>query len=441
MIEITAVGGYSEVGKNMTAVKYKDDVILLDMGLQVDRYIQVKDESEEDYVTYRDLMQEGAVPDTRCIKDWRKHVRAIIPTHAHLDHLGAIPYMADRFEDAEIICTRFSAAVLQALITEQPRPIMNTITVLDNNSHYRISDDLSVEFINITHSTPDTVMVVIHTPEGAVAYCNDFKLDETPILGQPPNFRRMKELGEEGVKLLIMDSLYSRSDRHTPSEAKAREMLREVMLGIRSEGRTVITTTFSSHIARLKAIGDFSKRMGRKPIFMGRSLHKYCTAAEECGLYNFSEEVEIAGYRRLVRKRLGEIDRLGREKYLLVVTGHQGERDSVLSRIVRGEFDIQLSAEDMVIFSCNVIPQPQNIASRQELEASLAAQNVRMFKDIHQSGHASRRDHAQLIGLLQPQHILPSHGSPDQTSGILTLAEELGLSGVITAEDGYRFEV
>ncbi|MBU0756984.1 MAG: RNase J family beta-CASP ribonuclease [Nanoarchaeota archaeon] len=445
MIEICTVGGYSEVGKNMTAIKYQDEVVLLDMGLQVDKYISAKDENDDDIIDAKELARQGALPDETLIKDWKKKVLAIIPTHAHLDHLGAIPFMASKY-DAEILCTQFSANVLKRLISEKANKFSNKITTLAVNSVYQLSENIRIEFINSTHSTPQTVMVLVQTPEGSVLYCNDFKLDNNPVIGDKPNYRRLNELGaKKEVKLLIMDALYSNLERKTPSESIAREMLREVMLGVSSKDKAVIVTTFSSHIARLKSIVDFGKKMKRKIVFLGRSLAKYTEAAEECGIVNFSDDVEICGWSSKVRKKLKEIEKQGnREKYLIVATGHQGEPNAVLSKIVKGKLRFRLFSEDHVIFSCGVIPNPVNIAQRQILEDEFKKHKVRIFKDIHQSGHASREDHRDLINMVRPEHIIPSHGDFSKTSHLMSLAQELGYQPGKTVhlmQDGQRLSI
>ena len=184
MIEITTVGGYSEVGRNMTVLKYKDEVVILDMGVHLERYIKFKGDDELELFSYKDLKEANAVPDDGCIKQYRKKVVAIIPSHAHLDHIGAIPYMAQRY-DCPVICTPYTVAVIRAILADKKMNIPNEIRVLENGKKMKLSDSLTVEFVNITHSIPDAAMVVIHTPEGQIVYTNDFKLDIHEINGQP----------------------------------------------------------------------------------------------------------------------------------------------------------------------------------------------------------------------------------------------------------------
>ncbi|MFH2019921.1 MAG: RNase J family beta-CASP ribonuclease [archaeon] len=436
MLEITAVGGYSEIGKNMTCLRYNDEAVILDMGVHLENYIQLKGDDDLELFSCKELIRAKAIPDDKCIKDIRKKVIAIIPSHAHLDHIGAIPFMAEKY-DCPIYCTPYTGAVLKAIIADKKKNISNDIVILKNNSKLRLSENLTLEFINITHSVPDAALVVIHTPEGSVVYSNDFKLDNSPTFGDKPNYKRMKELKD--VKILIIDSLYAGYHRKTPSEAIAKEMLKEVMLGTDSKGKAVIVTTFSSHIARLRSIIEFGKKMNRKIIMVGRSLAKYVGAAESIGLVNFSKDAEICKYARQIKKRLSQIEK-ERGKYLIIATGHQGEPDAVLSKIANGDLRFNLHPEDHVIFSCTIIPSETNEKNRMNLENDLKAHRVRIFKDIHQSGHASREDHREFIKILSPEHIMPSHCGIEKAKEMYDLALELGYSQdhIHLMEDGKK---
>ena len=205
--------------------------------------------------------------------------------------------------------------------------------------------------------------------------------------------------------------------RKTPSEAIAKEMLRDVMLNMDSRGKAVIITTFSSHIARLKSIIEFGKKMKRKIVFLGRSLGKYVYAAQDINLVNFSKNVDICIYSRQIQKKLKEIEQ-DRDKYLIVCTGHQAEPDAVLSKIATGKYKFNLMPEDNIIFSCTVIPNEVNTKNRQELEKILLTKRVRIFKHIHESGHGSREDHREMINMLRPEYILPTHALEEKKTGL-----------------------
>jgi len=429
MIEIRAVGGYNCIGKNMTAIKVDDDVVILDMGLHLDNYIRYTEQEEEDIIkiSAADLLRAGAIPDDSVIKDWRGNVKAIIPTHAHLDHVGALIFLANKY-DAPILCTPFTREVIKAIARDEEIKIRNEIKTLNVNSIYRISNDLSIEFINVTHSTPQTVMVALHTKEGIILYANDFKFDNHPTLGKKPDYEKLEELGNKGVLALICDSTGAKRDIKTPSEMVAKEMLKDVMLGTGNKDNAVIVTTFASHLARLKSIVEFGKKMNRKIVFLGRSLAKYVKAGENIGIIDFSRDVEIVSFGSKIGKKLRKIEKDGRSSYLLVVTGHQGEPKATLSKMVDKKLPFKFFPEDHVIFSCTVIPSEINKSNREMIERKLKESHVRIFKDIHASGHASREDLRDLINLVKPEHIIPAHGEEDMKRALADLAIEKGYS-------------
>jgi len=418
-VEICSVGGYNEVGKNCTAIKVDDEVILMDIGIHLESYIKYTQDEDVHDITAKELTAAGAIPDVSVIENWRKEVKAIIPTHAHLDHVGAIPYLGNKF-DAPVLCTPYTAAVLKTILKDEKINIRNDIKVLSPNSSYTLSKKLKVEFINMTHSTPQTVMVAVHTQYGVILYANDFKFDSFPTLGKKPNFERLKELGQKGILALICDSTYAETKAKTPSESVAKEMLKEVMLGTESKGKVVAITTFSSHLARLKSIIEFGKAMNRKILFLGRSLSKYVRAGEDINIIKFSKDANILRFRGQVSGQLKKVQK-NPGKYLLVMTGHQGEPKAVLSRMVRNEFPFKFQPEDHVIFSCKVIPTEINKENREKLENRLKNLGVRIFKDVHVSGHAAREDHRDLINMVKPKHIIPAHGEPEMKAALAML--------------------
>ncbi|MBS3105566.1 RNase J family beta-CASP ribonuclease [Candidatus Woesearchaeota archaeon] len=424
MVEICTVGGYNEVGKNSTAVKIGDEIYVLDLGIHLENYVKYTQDEDIVDISPKELMRAGAVPDISAIEDWKNNVKMILPTHAHLDHLGAIPYLANNFK-APIMCTPFTSEVLKGILTEDKIKLNNKIRSMSANSSFQASNNIKIEFVHMTHSTPHTVMIALHTKEGIILYANDFKLDLFPTLGQKPNFKRLEEFGKQKVLALICDSTYAADARKMPSESIAKEMLREVMLGIDSKNKHVVVTTFSSHIARLNSIVEFGQKMNRKIVFMGRSMAKYVRAAEATGIAKFTNKVEILKFSGQIKRKLNKIAK-DRGKYLMVVTGHQGEPKSTLAKMMNGELKFKFFPEDHVIFSCKTIPTPTNIANRQKLEADLRTFNVRIFKDIHQSGHAAREDLRDLINLVKPQHIIPAHGELRMTSALADLAVEMG---------------
>ncbi len=425
-IEICAVGGYGEVGKNMTAVRVDDEVVILDMGLHMPNYIKYTEEELGEHVKAKeiDLRRVKAIPDDTLIKDWKPKVKAIIIGHAHLDHIGAAPYMADKY-NCPIIATPFTCEVLKTILKDDDIRLRNPIKPLPPNGVMQLTKNIKIEFVHVTHSTPQTVLVALHTRHGIVAYGNDFKLDNNPTLGRKPNYEALKKLGERGVHALIIDSLYSWDPRKTPSEGVARDMLRDVLLNVDSKGKAVIVTTFASHVARLKSILEAGHAMGRKVVFLGRSINKYLSAAERAKVA-FFKGAEICKFKRQVIHKLGDISKGRRDKYLICATGHQGEPNAILSKIARHEYPFRLMPGDHVVFSCTVIPADVNKAARAKLDKDLREHGARLFTDIHVSGHCFREDLREVVKMLKPTHIIPTHSEPNITEHFYTLAEEEG---------------
>lgn len=425
-MEIKTIGGYNEVGKNCTAVRIGKEAFLFDCGLHMENYINYTEDDSLISVNPEDLMKVGAVPDISLLGEWKDQLKMILPTHAHLDHVGALPYLGNSLK-APIAATPYTTEVLRALVSDQETRLRNKVKGVHPNDSIRISHDVRAEFIHTTHSTPQTAMIALHTPKGIILYTNDFKFDHTPTLGKKPNFKRLEELGKEGVKILITDSTYAPDPIKTPSEAVARQMLQDVLLGVNSEKKAIIVTTFSSHIARLKSIIEMGHRLRRKVVFLGRSLHKYSSAAERAGIVNFSREVRMVRFNRQIRKELKAIGQK-KDRYLVVVTGHQGEPQSTLSKMVDGKLPFPFAPEDHVIFSCKTIPTETNRRNRARLEGDLKAKHARLFLDVHVSGHAGREDLRDLMHLIKPEHVIPSHGHAQMREAMASLCEELGYS-------------
>src|SRR3989344_1444449 len=276
-IEILAVGGYNEVGKNMTSVKVGEDVVIFDAGVYLPPIVELHEAEKletggkQSEPTEQKLRNIGALPHDHILDKlkWRNKVRALLIGHAHLDHVGAVPYLSHRYK-ADVVGTPFTIEVLKQLMQDNSQTVPNRFKIINPNSSYHVQGKkkFEVEFLNITHSTPQTAVMVLHTPQGAIVYANDYKLDNTPVLGNKPNYEAFKRLKKEGVKALIIDSLYAGSERKTPSERIARDLLEEVMLTVNNEHKGIIVSTFSSHIARLKSVVEFSKKLDRQVIFL-----------------------------------------------------------------------------------------------------------------------------------------------------------------------------
>jgi ribonuclease J len=429
-MEVCTVGGYEEVGKNMTAVKVGDDVIIFDAGIYLPPLVELQE--QEAQVNYSEdmLRNSKAIPNDLVLDKlgWTNKVRAIVIGHAHLDHVGGLPYLAHRYPKAEIIASPFTMAVLDGILKDEKITIRNRKKIVRENTTYYIkgsSGNLKIELINTTHSTIQCFFIAWHSKEGIFFYGLDFKFDNHPIIGLPPNYKRLKELGKIGVKCLVVDALYSDTDRRTASERIARNLLEDALGNIHDKSSALFITTFSSHIARLKSIVEFGQKTGRKIVFLGRSLNKYVEAAIKVNQCTFRNKIEVIRYRRQINSLLKKVED-NRGKYLIVCTGHQGEKGSILDRIVQGETPFRFRMGDNLIFSSSIIPVSVNINAREKLDGRLRRQGVRLQTDIHVSGHGGREDLRDLLDMLKPQHLIPAHGSLKQEAPLIDLAKEMG---------------
>lgn len=425
MIKIHTIGGYSEVGKNMTVLELDEDAFIFDEGFFLPAIVSMQE--KDNVLTEKKLRKIKAIPDDSVINNIRHKVCAQFIGHAHLDHVGGVPYVSDRY-NAPIYGTPFTIEVLKSLLNDNDLFIRNKINAIPPNTTFYVqgkNQKYKVDFINITHSTPQSLMIAIHTKKGVFLYANDFKMDDTPVLGSQPNYKKLREIAKEGVYALIVDSLYSDSERKTPSEKIARALLEEVLLTIQNRNAGIIVTTFSSHIARLKSILEFGKKLNREVIFLGRSLHKYSTAAIDSKIAPFLRQVKISKYRRQVEKTLKEIEKK-RRNYLVVCTGHQGEPGSILERLSRNQLPFRINHDDNIVFSSSVIPTPVNKEQFAKMENNLRKHKPRIFRDVHVSGHAGREDLRDIINLLNPQHVIPAHGGHDKTKPMMDLLKDLG---------------
>ena len=426
-MKIHGIGGYNEVGKNMSVIELNEDVFLFDCGLYFPPILELE-ETERVYTEKR-LRAIGAVPSDYILDSLglRNKVRAILPSHAHLDHIGALPFLAHRYH-ADIIGTPFTIEVLKTLFENEKTIPKNKLKVVQPNSFCYIqgkNKKYKVDFVNITHSTLQTSMLALHTDEGIVLYANDFKFDNNPVLGKKPNYEKLREIAKEGVKALIVDSLYSGDERKTASEKVARTLLEDVLLTTTNENSGLFVTTFSSHIARLKSIVDFGKQLRRKIIFLGRSLNRYVSSAINIDMCPFRGDIELVSYRNQIERKLKNIDK-NRKEYMVVCTGHQGEPGSILDRLARDKMHFNFKKNDHVIFSSSVIPTEINIRNREKLDNILKRKGARLFNNIHVSGHAGREDLRDFINMINPEHIIPAHGDHRKISPMVELAEELG---------------
>jgi len=423
-ISIVAVGGYDEVGRNMTAIRCGKDIVIMDMGVRLDR-VQIHEDVAIEKMHSLDLIKMGAIPDDTIMSEVEGEVRAIVCTHGHMDHIGAIAKLAHRY-GAPIIGTPFTIELIsQQIASERKFGTTNKLITLNAGETMQIAPSIELEFIRVQHSIIDCVFAVLHTLDGAIVYANDFKLDRTPTLGEKPDFRRLKRLHNDGVVAMIVESTNVQRCGKTPSEQIARDLVRDVLLGTEESETGVLVTTFSSHIARIKTIVEAAEKMGRRPILLGRSMEKYAGSAERMKYVDFPKSLGIFGDRKSVDRMFKKIMEK-KDKYLPIVTGHQGESGAVLSRIANGLTPYTIEEGDKIIFSANVIPTPTNVSNRYTVETKLRMKGARLYDNVHVSGHASREDHWELLRMINPEHVIPAHGDLSMTSAYAELAEDVG---------------
>lgn len=429
-MEIITVGGFNEVGKNMTALRIDDDAVIFDAGFYLPAIVETQEEENQQLVySEKKLRSIGALPDDIILDRTgiRDKIRAVLLSHAHLDHIGATPYISYRYK-APVVSTPFTIAVLKRLLEDGNVKIPNKLEVVQPNGTFLVRGrkrNYQAEFINITHSTPHTAIIAVHTPKGAVVYVNDYKLDNTPVLGMPPNYQALRRLSKQGVKALVVDSLYSGLEAKTPSEKIARAMVEETLITVENKDAAVFASTFSSHIARLKSIVDYSKKLNRKVYFLGRSLKKYVLAAIDVGMCPFKNDIYLGSYKNQVDSILKKVAK-NRRNSIVVCTGHQGEPGSIMDRLSKGKLPFQFQKNDNIVFSSKTIPTPVNIANKGNMDKRFKKIGVRIFDNVHVSGHGGREDLRDLISILNPEHIIPSHGSTNILIPAIELSKELG---------------
>jgi len=451
MIEIYPIGGYSKVEGNSVLIKVDEESVILDMGLTMDNYVNYQSQQDKQDKNfnkkyfYDELLQVDALPDYYGLGKILRTVKAVVPSHAHLDHVGAVPYGMKFFDNIPVLGTPYTIEFLRKeLVSTRHNKYFekNNISLItcELNTVFKLTEKITIEFVEVTHSVPDSAILVVHTPYGKVMYAVDYKFDKFPQLGNPPNFKRLEELGKEGVKCLILESLYADVDIETPSEQDVKEDLLKTIKDLEIEGKTIITSTFSSHIVRLKSLVDIGKSLGRKVYLVGRSLNTHSNIAKEVGIINLKKGVNLVSRNDDINELLENVY-TQRDEYFLICTGHQGEEFSVLSRILDGWFDFSFSPKDIMIFSSSVIPTEVNQESFRVLEKKMEENKLQIIKDIHASGHAGLKDHKKMLQLVNPEYVIPAHAGFDKAKHIKMLCENTTIGKPILTKNGEKIQI
>ena len=420
-----AIGGFNVVGKNMCALEVDDDVVIFDMGVDVEKLVSLEEENVEyPKMKCEPLWDRGVIPNDYMLRG--KNVLGIVISHGHLDHVLAIPKLAPKY-DCPIFGTAYTIEVVKKVIKDSSeKKLFDKLRVTNYGEKVKLSKNITIELLRVTHSIPQASMILVHTPEGIAAIAYDYKLDNTPTFGQKPDYKRLGELAKEDVKLMVCETVHIDDEERAPSEKIAQLMVADAIDRAYRESSAVFITTFASQVARIKSIIDANNAhpKKRKIIILGRSMKEYLGAAEHLGMLDLSDCIVASG-KRDSEKILSKLE-MSPESYLVLCTGNQGEHNSVLSRIARKEYPFRFSKEDQVIFSSTVIPTPINVASRYVLERNLKALGVRILKNVHVSGHAMREDHRDLIRIINPKYLIPCHGETERLASFAALAEEEG---------------
>ena len=415
-VNLMPLGGFGEVGRNSIAIEIDDEIVILDAGLNIEKYVEINNSLEKKGHLLRKLSKKGAIPDFRNLRKKHKRVKAIVCSHAHLDHTGAIPFIAKKF-NCPIYSSHFTNEVIKSISTNDN---LNLIDVKIGDK-IKISKNFEIELIRVAHSTPQSSIIALHTPQGIILYANDYKNDQEHPFERPTDLERIKSLRGK-VKILLLDSLYSKKEGRSESESVAREKILSLKEKIKDK-ELIVATTFSSHLARLRTLCDLADSMNRKIVFIGRSLNKYLSAGKDIEYYNLLDRGEVIYFPKQIERFLRKLS--NKEDYFFIVAGHQGEPEAILHRLVY-KFDY-LSEKDLVIFSCNTIPIEVNFENRKKIESTLSTKKISFLKNIHVSGHAWSQDQIDLINLVKPQIFIPAHGDEEMMVYSVKLAKLAGL--------------
>jgi len=419
-MKITAIGGYSGVGKNMTLVSEGRTQIALDCGIKLDSFLLYYGRSRTQFekIPNEELLSIGAIPNLDNISG---NIDAFLISHGHLDHIGAISKYINKYR-TDIYGTPFANNLIRNSVGKNNR---DNVYDVNYGETLQLTQDISAEYIQVTHSIPQASFVHVNTPRKNVFYACDFKLDDYSEIAET-DYHRLKQIGREGVDILVVESLAAGREGKTPSESIAREKVKDYMRFAAENEKLILATTFSTHVERIQTLVDNAKRVGRQVIILGRSYLPNCTMGEKLKILDLPPDTIVLG--RNYNAAMEKIRKNGRENFMLLVTGHQGEPDSVLSRLANKELKLKLEDGDAVLFASSTIPTDVNIANKSELLDKLKGQGVRIFEDAHVSGHASAEEHRKLLKLLNPEHIIPAHGETRMIGDYVQLAESEGYS-------------
>ena len=417
-LKIIPIGGLGEIGKNMTALEYGNDIIIVDCGMGF---------PDEDMYGV-DIV----LPDFSYLKNNAARIRGLILTHGHEDHIGGVPYFLKEV-DVPIYTTPLTAALVELKLEEHDLLYNTQIFTKKAGSSFRLGS-FNIEFIHVNHSIPDAVALAITTPIGTVIHTGDFKIDVTPISGGMIDLVRFGELGNKGVLALMMDSTNVEKPGHSDSERKVGDSFDKLFKGC---DKRIIITTFASNVHRLQQIIDVAAKYGRKVAVTGRSMENVLRVASVLGYMDIPENVMMD---------LDRINKLPRNQVVIISTGSQGEAMSALYRMAFSEHkQIRVDAGDRVIISASAIPGNENTISRviDELFHKGAEVVYDRHTDLHVSGHASQEEQKMILALVKPKFFIPVHGEYRMLVKHAELGRMMGVQpkNIVIAENGNVIEL
>jgi ribonuclease J len=417
-LRIIPLGGLGEIGKNMMAIEFANDIIIIDAGLMF---------PEEDMLGV-DLV----IPDINYLLERREKLRGIIITHGHEDHIGALPYILPQL-DLPVYGAKLTKGLVSVKLKEHRYQKKATLRTIQPGVKFTLGN-FKIEPFSVCHSIPDAMGFIIYTPIGIVVHSGDFKIDYTPVGGRPTELAKLAQLGTQGVLLLLADSTYAELPGYTPSETVVGEALERIIA--EAPGRVIITT-FSSLISRIQQVIDAAAKHGRHVFVIGRSMKDTTRIASELGYLKSPPDV---------LRRFDEIHRFPHNKVVLLTTGSQGEPTSALVRIAnRDNNQVKIIPGDTVIMSATPVPGNEALVNRtiDNLFRQGAHVVYEKLAQVHVHGHGSQEELKLLLSLVRPKFFVPIHGEYRHLSLHARLAKNLGMpeDNVFVMENGNILEL
>ncbi|HAM24119.1 MAG TPA: RNase J family beta-CASP ribonuclease [Actinobacteria bacterium] len=410
-LRIVALGGLGEVGRNMAVFEIDGRLLIIDCGVLF----------PEDAQPGVDLI----LPDFTALADRYDDIDAVVLTHGHEDHIGALPYLLRQRADILLIGSRLTLALVAAKLKEHR--ITPTLQEVREGEVLQVGP-FSCEFIAVNHSIPDSLAVAVTTSAGVVVHTGDFKMDQMPLDGRITDLAALARIGQAGVDLLMVDSTNAEVPGFVPSE---RDIAPALDRAIATAPRRVIVASFASHVHRIQQVLDAAMRHGRKVTFVGRSMVRNMAVARDLGYLQVPDGLVVD---------LDAIESLRDDQVVLVCTGSQGEPMAALSRMANRDHQILIGTDDTVVLASSLIPGNENAVTRvinglMRLGATVVHKGNAM---VHVSGHAAAGELAFLYNTVQPRHVMPVHGEWRHLRANADIAQRTGVAAdrVLLCDDG-----